>query len=97
MNGNALIVIIAAVILLVTNLTAFIMMGADKRKALKGAWRTPERTLLLACACFGALGGWLGMQVFRHKTKHPKFTITVPVLLVVQIALLGWLVWRFLL
>ena len=91
------ILLIAAVVLLITNVTAYAMMGVDKQRAIKKQWRTPERTLLLACACFGALGGWLGMQVFRHKTKHPKFTITVPVLLVVQIALLGWLVWRFLL
>ena len=95
MNGKSLIIVIAAVILLITNLTAFIMMGVDKRKAVKGAWRTPERSLLLACACFGALGGFIGMRVFRHKTKHPKFTITVPVLLIAQIALLGWLVFRF--
>ncbi len=69
-------------------LVAFTLMGVDKAKARRGTWRVPEKTLLLWCAFFGALGGYLGMQVFRHKTRHAKFTITVPVLLLIQIGLL---------
>ena len=57
------------------------------RRAKKGARRVPERTLFLAAGCFGALGGFLGMQVFRHKTKHAKFRILVPLFLVLHIAL----------
>lgn len=82
-------------VLIVTNLTAFIMMGVDKRRAVKGRWRTSERALLIACACFGALGGWLGMRHFRHKTKHKKFTVSVPIMLILQIALLVYLAVRF--
>ena len=82
-------------ILFVTNVTAFFMFGADKRRAQKGKWRIPERALLLACLCFGALGGLLGMEVFRHKTRHPKFTVTVPALLLLQIAVLAFAAGRF--
>ena len=74
--------------LLQTNLTAFCLMGADKRRAIRGRWRIPERTLLLACACFGALGGLLGMRLFRHKTLHRQFSWGVPAMLVCQAALL---------
>ena len=73
---------------LLANLVSFTLMGVDKWKSRRKRYRIPERMLLLWCACFGALGGWLGMQVFRHKTRHAKFTITVPVLMVAQIALL---------
>lgn len=71
-----------------SNIVAFVLMGSDKWKARRGSpSRTPEATLLLWCVCCGAWGGWLGMQVFRHKTRHRKFTFTVPVLMLAQIAL----------
>lgn len=72
---------------LLGNCVAFVLMGLDKWKAKRGRYRLPESTLLLWCA-FGGLGGWIGMQVFRHKTRHAKFTITVPVLMLAQLALL---------
>ena len=77
-----------AVILLVMNLLAFALMGMDKMKAKRGSWRIPEKTLFLVTALFGALGGTLGMHVFRHKTKHWYFKFGFPALLVVQIVLL---------
>ena len=77
--------------LLLTNLTAFCLMGADKRRAIRGRWRIPERTLLLTCACFGALGGLLGMRAFRHKTLHKRFPWGVPAMLVFQATLLACL------
>lgn len=79
---------VIAIILAITNLTAFILMFADKRKAKKGAWRIPEKTLFIAAACFGALGGTAGMFVFRHKTKHWYFRVFFPLMLIVQIVLL---------
>ena len=79
---------IAGICLLLTNLVAFCLMGADKRRAIRGRWRIPERTLLLACACFGALGGLLGMRVFHHKTLHKQFSWGVPAMLVFQTVLL---------
>jgi len=71
---------------LLVNLIAFAMMGIDKRRAEKGRWRISERALLIACALFGAAGGLLGMKLFRHKTKKPKFSFGVPALLFLQIA-----------
>ena len=78
--------------LLIINAAAFILMLADKRKAQKNAWRIPESTLMGVAAAGGSLGGLLGMQVFRHKTKHPKFSVGIPVLLALHIVLLAWLI-----
>lgn len=78
--------------LLIINAVSFILMLADKRKAKKNAWRIPEATLMGVAAIGGSLGGILGMQLFRHKTKHPKFSIGIPVLLALHIALLVWLI-----
>jgi uncharacterized membrane protein YsdA (DUF1294 family) len=76
--------------LLVLNLFSFILMGIDKGKAKRDAWRIPERTLLLACVPFSALGGLIGMHVFHHKTRKPKFFICVPAMLIVQAAAAYW-------
>ncbi len=72
----------------VSSLMAFFSMGIDKWRARKRARRIPERTLLLWCWLFGALGGWLGMKVFRHKTRDAKFTVAVPTLMILQVALI---------
>lgn len=80
--------LVAAWMLLIVNLISFALMGYDKRCARRGKWRVPERRLFLAAACFGALGGLLGMYVFRHKTKHWSFRIIFPLLLVVQITMI---------
>lgn len=74
--------------LVIINAAGFVSMLVDKQKARKGAWRTPERTLMAIAAVGGSLGSYLGMQLFRHKTKHPKFYIGIPVLLAVHIWLL---------
>lgn len=75
-----------AAIALIMNLFTFLMMGADKRRARHGNWRIPEKRLFLCAACFGALGGVLGMRHFRHKTKHLSFRILFPLFLILQIA-----------
>ena len=72
--------------LILVNLVAFILYGADKSFARKGARRIPERTLLLWAWLGGSTGAFLGMQIFRHKTKKPKFFVTVPALMVLEIA-----------
>ena len=74
---------------IIMNLVTFILYGADKAKAKKGKWRIPEKTLLLFAACFGGLGAFLGMKVFRHKTKHTSFRILVPVSMIIQFILIA--------
>ena len=66
------------------------MYIADKRKAKKGRWRTPESTLILLAFAGGSVGALAGMYVFRHKTKHWKFRILVPLAFVVHVALAAW-------
>ena len=75
------------VLLAAVNLVAFVLYGVDKVKAKKGAWRIPEATLLLVAALGGSLGALLGMELFRHKTKHARFRVLVPLFLVLHIAL----------
>lgn len=60
------------------NLVALILMGADKKRAQRHRWRIPEATLLAVAALGGAGGAWLGMYLFRHKTKHLRFVLLVP-------------------
>ena len=85
---NPTVILIAAAVLAVLNLISFCLMAYDKRCAKNGKWRVPEKTLFLATACFGGLGGVMGMFLCRHKTKHWYFRVFFPVLLVVQIAAL---------
>ena len=72
-----------------TRTLAFSLMGIDKRRAKRGAWRIAERTLFLPVVLFGSLGGTLGMFCFHHKTRHWYFRYGFPILLVVQLLLLG--------
>lgn len=72
--------------LLIVNAVAFLLMLVDKRKAQKRLWRIPESTLLLSAAIGGSIGSLLGMYTFRHKTRHLKFTIGVPAILILQLA-----------
>lgn len=74
--------------LLLINALAFVLMLADKQKARKNRWRIPERTLMLTAALGGSIGALLGMYLFRHKTRHPKFTLGIPAILAVQLLLL---------
>ena len=77
-----------AIALAAWNLVVFCVYGLDKYKAKKDKWRIPEKTLLLLAFFFGGLGAFLGMRVFRHKTKHRLFTIGVPLCLLLNIAAL---------
>jgi uncharacterized membrane protein YsdA (DUF1294 family) len=73
------------------NTVVFCLYGIDKRKAKHGGRRVSEKTLLLSAAFMGGLGALFGMTVFRHKTKHIKFKIGVPLLLIVNIAVVVFL------
>ena len=79
---------IAAIALAAWNVVVFCIYGLDKSKAKHGKRRISEKTLLLTAALMGAPGAMLGMTVFRHKTKHTKFKIGVPLLLIVNVAVL---------
>lgn len=77
--------------LLIINAVSFLLMLVDKLKAKKNLWRIPESTLLTSAVLGGSIGALAGMYTFRHKTKHLKFTLGVPLILIVQIALAVWL------
>ena len=73
------------------NLITFCVYGADKRRARKGKWRVPEKTLFLLPLLGGSVGALAGMRVFHHKTKHWYFVWGIPLILLAQIALAVWL------
>ena len=74
--------------LVIMNAAGFFYMLADKRKARKKRWRIPEARLMLTALLGGSAGVLLGMHLARHKTKHPKFAIGVPVIFALQVVLL---------
>ena len=71
--------------LILINAIAFFLMLADKRKAKKKKFRIPEATLMWSAALGGSIGALCGMYLVRHKTKHPKFTVGIPLILILQI------------
>ncbi|MGI6605865.1 MAG: DUF1294 domain-containing protein [Peptococcia bacterium] len=73
------------------NLITFFLCGLDKYKAQRGLWRIPEKSFLLMAAAFGAGGILVGMKVFRHKTRHPLFTIGMPCMLAFNLVCLYYL------
>lgn len=73
--------------LIIINAAGFLFMLIDKQKAQKDLWRIPERTLMTVAVMGGSIGTLLGMKLFRHKTKHDKFRIGIPIILSVQILL----------
>ena len=77
--------------LLIINAAGFLSMLLDKHKAKKNAWRIPEKTLLLIACLGGSIGSILGMQLFRHKTRHLKFSLGLPLILAVQMVAATWL------
>ena len=79
--------------LCIINLAAFFLMASDKRRARKGLWRIPEKTLFLSAVLGGSAGALLGMYTFHHKTRHWYFVIGMPLILILQAAAGIWLVW----
>ena len=78
---------ILLVYLLLVNAAGFLLMLVDKIKAKRNLWRIPEATLMGVAAIGGSIGAIVGMNLFRHKTKHAKFYIGLPVILAIQIIL----------
>ncbi len=79
---------IITALLALLNLISFSMMAYDKHCAKAGKWRVPEKWLFILTACFGGLGGVLGMIICHHKTRHWYFKLFFPMLLLIQIVLL---------
>lgn len=71
--------------LLLLNLLAFTLFGIDKQKAKRKKWRIPEFRLLLFAVLGGSPGALAGMCLFHHKTRHPKFTLGIPFILMLQV------------
>ena len=82
---------IILVYLIIINAAAFLLMLIDKQKAKRSAWRIPEATLMGVAALGGSIGAIAGMYVFRHKTRHVKFFLGLPAILIIQIALGIWI------
>lgn len=80
---------ISVILFIIWNVYVFAAMGRDKRLAKRGQWRIPEARLLLMGFVFGGIGLYLGMTFFHHKTLHKKFTLGVPILIVVNLLELG--------
>lgn len=78
--------------LIIINAIAFILMLADKYKAKKNLWRIPEATLMGFAAAGGSIGALAGMYLVRHKTRHLKFTLGIPILLFIHIMIGIWLI-----
>lgn len=75
----------------IINAAAFLLMLADKQKARKNLWRIPESTLMTTAVLGGSIGALAGMYLFRHKTRHPKFTLGIPLILAFQFVIATWL------
>ena len=78
--------------LVAINVVTFFMYGIDKWKAKRSTWRIREATLLGMAVIGGSIGAWLGMRVWHHKTMHKKFQLGIPLIIVVQIALVIWII-----
>lgn len=81
--------------LAVINAVSFLLYGIDKKKAIRNQYRIPEATLLLLAFVGGALGAWIAMRVFHHKTRKIKFSAGVPALLVFNILAVAAVYWFF--
>jgi len=96
MNSFDIIILYAVAV----NVVSFIVMGVDKRKAIKRAWRIPESTLFVLAIIGGSLGSIIAMHLFHHKTRHWYFLYGMPVILALQMILILTLVfspieWNF--
>ena len=90
LSAPALLLCIGVYLLLINTVSA-VMTAADKYRARRGSWRIPERRLLLFGLLGGAFGEWVTMLLIRHKTKHLKFMLCLPLFITLHTIILGWL------
>jgi uncharacterized membrane protein YsdA (DUF1294 family) len=81
--------------LLVVNIFGFLTIGYDKYKARRKSWRIPEKRFFWIGLVGGAVGIYTGMQLFRHKTQHKKFIYGMPLLILVNLTLLGYALFMY--
>ena len=81
--------------LLAINIATFLLYGIDKYKAKKNPWRISEATLLTMAAIGGRIGAWTGMRIWHHKTMHKKFKYGIPLIIILQVALVAYLPTNF--
>lgn len=74
--------------LIVVNLIGILIMYIDKRKAMYGRWRIPEKTLIIVALLGGSIGCMIGMKIFRHKTQKIKFILGYPTILIAETILI---------
>ncbi len=77
--------LIILIYLVVLNVTGLLLIGIDKGRAIRQAWRISEKALFVTALLGGSVGCWAGMYLFRHKTKHWYFVIGMPLILALQI------------
>lgn len=86
---------ILVIYLVIINLVLFVTMAVDKQKAKRDKRRVPEATLFLMALIGGSIGGIAGMYCFRHKTKHMSFVIGFPAILILELALVIFILVKF--
>lgn len=72
---------------IIMSIITFLLMYIDKNRAIKGKWRIPEATLINLSILGGGIGTYMGMYIFRHKTRHPKFTIFISITIILNLFL----------
>ena len=87
------ILLVIAVVLIIWNIVTFMMYSIDKRRANKGQWRIKESTLILVAFLMGGVGTFFGMTLLRHKTKHLKFRILLPLALILNVLVVIAVCW----
>jgi uncharacterized membrane protein YsdA (DUF1294 family) len=83
------------VYLVVINVIGFAIMGIDKQKAKRGRFRISEKTLFFIAFLGGSVGAKIGMELFRHKTHHKKFVYGIPAIIVIQLAVFIYFLYRY--
>ena len=79
--------------LAIINVATFFTYGIDKLKAKKKIWRIRESSLLMLAVLGGSIGAWLGMKVWHHKTQHKMFSYGIPAIIIIQLAIIGCLLY----
>lgn len=80
--------------LCIISLISIFVTVSDKIKAKRGKWRIPEAVLMLLSVLGGSFAMYLTMQLIRHKTKHKKFMVGIPIIMVFQLILLIWILYH---